>query len=122
MGIRLKILRQLFNPWFIFFVAVFFAHQWAAANDYSHWLLRSYLGDLLAIPVLLHLITVSIRLVLNNSTFRADWVMLLSLWIVVAIVFEGILPYYYARYTQDYIDLLVYALGLLLALVTVYRT
>ena len=121
MGVRLTIVKQLANGWFILFVCLYFLHQWAAVNGYSVPLLRSYFGDLLAIPILLHLITISIRFILKKPSFRADWMMLISLWLIVSIVFEGILPYYYDRYTQDFIDVFVYALGLVIALFTVYK-
>lgn len=47
--------------------------------------------------------------------------MLLSLWLLVSIVFEGILPCYYERYIKDYWDILAYGVGLVLALFTVYK-
>lgn len=121
MGVRLTILKQLANGWFLIFICLYLLHQWAAANGYSTSLLRFYFGDLLAMPIFLHLITISVRFLLNKPSFKADWVMLISLWLIVSIVFEGILPQYYDRYTQDYMDVLVYGLGLILAFFTVYK-
>lgn len=121
MGVRLKTIGQLSNGWFLLFVGLYLFHQWMAVQGYSIPFLKSYFGDLLSVPIFLHLVTVTLRIVLKQPDFKADWFMLLSLWLLVSIVFEGMLPCYYERYTKDYWDILAYGLGLVLALFTVYK-
>lgn len=117
MGVRIKIVQQLAHPWFLVFVGLYLGQLALVTQEWSIPLLRNYLGDVLAFPIILHLITVSIRLILNTPSFRADWTMLVSLWILIVIVFEGVLPPINPRYTADYWDMLAYGLGLLLAYV-----
>jgi hypothetical protein len=121
MGVRLKTIGQLSNGWFLLFVGLYLFHHWMVVQGYSIPFLKSYFGDLLSIPIFLHLVTVTLCIVLKQPDFKADWFMLLSLWLLVSIVFEGILPCYYERYTKDYWDILAYGLGLVLALFTVYK-
>ncbi len=117
MGVRIKIVQQLTHPWFLVFVGLYFGQLALVTQEWSIPLLRNYLGDVLAFPIILHLINVSIRLILNTPSFRADWTMIVSLWGLIVIVFEGVLPPINPRYTADYWDILAYGLGLLLAYV-----
>ena len=117
MGVRIKIVQQLAHPWFLVFVGLYFGQLALVTQEWSIPLLRNYLGDVLAFPIILHLINVSIRLILNTPSFRADWTMIVSLWGLIVIVFEGVLPSINPRYTADYWDILAYGLGLLLAYV-----
>ncbi len=119
MGVRISIVQQLANGWFLLFVGLYFGQLVLVAQGWSIPLLRNYLGDVLAFPILLHLIMVSVRLLLNNPSLHADWTMLVSLWVLIVVVFEGILPPINPRYTADYWDMLAYGLGLLLAVYTV---
>jgi hypothetical protein len=83
----------------------------------AHWaplptLLRSYLADVLTLPLELTLALYCMRRwYFRNPRFvlPASWIF--SSWVVMAIWFEGILPMHDARATADPFDVVAYALG-----------
>jgi ABC-type antimicrobial peptide transport system permease subunit len=115
MGVRVKIVTQFFNGWFLLFVGLYLGQLAFAVNGWSTPLLRNYLGDVVSIPIFLHLITVSMPILLKQPEFKADWIMLISLWGMVSIVFEVVLPHYYERYTSDAWDVVAYSVGTAIA-------
>lgn len=74
----------------------------------------SYLADLLCMPVLLILTTISIRWIKGWVTFLLSGKMILFTLIYLSLVFELLLPQLSARYTADPFDLVAYGVGALL--------
>ena len=77
----------------------------------SHPYMRSYLDDLLVMPILLTVALVVMRILLKNKTFELDAVMLVMAFVMISVLFEIILPNYSDRYTRGSWDVLCYAIG-----------
>lgn len=75
---------------------------------------NSYLGDLLALPVLLTLaLAAQRRLGPHSATFVFPDAWLLAAWLGVSVWFEGLLPLFSSHAVADPLDVLAYALGTL---------
>ena len=76
--------------------------------------LTSYLGDLLALPVLLTLaLAAQRRLGSHPATFVFPDAWLLTAWLGVSVWFEALLPHFSPHAVADPFDVLAYALGTL---------
>ncbi len=80
-------------------------------RGYSNAFSRNYLDDLLAMPIILYLAQILMRLVYQNKALKLDLTMHLYGFALVSIAFEWILPRYYVHLTADYWDIACYALG-----------
>ena len=102
--------RLLRNAWFWLFLGLFIGHQILERLLYIRieWL-DNYLDDLLCMPILL-----SGWLAEQYDLFgrkRLRRIEIFALWVVVSLVFEGLLPYWSPRYTADGWDVVCYGLG-----------
>lgn len=76
--------------------------------------LTSYLGDLLALPILLTVaLAAQRRLGPHPPTFVFPDTWLLAAWLGISVWFEGILPLFAPHAVADPLDVLAYALGTL---------
>lgn len=73
--------------------------------------MRSYLDDLLVLPIILPFTLSLIRLIYRNKNLLLGLPLIINAIIMFTIVFELILPLYSNEYTRDYFDLLFYSLG-----------
>ncbi|WP_295772262.1 hypothetical protein [uncultured Mucilaginibacter sp.] len=72
---------------------------------------RYYLNDLLIVP-LTALITRSVmRLIFGAKTLILTIGQVLYIVVFYSVIFELVLPFYIQRYTADYADVMMYALG-----------
>ncbi|UOQ51973.1 magnesium citrate secondary transporter [Hymenobacter cellulosivorans] len=77
-------------------------------------LLRAYLSDLLAMPVILTLaLVVQRRWVHRRTSFILPDSWLLGAWLYISVWFELLLPLLSARHTGDFFDAVAYGLGTL---------
>jgi hypothetical protein len=80
--------------------------------------LRSYIGDILALPVYLPLsFYLSYKLDLVVPSFRLNHLHILGAVLLFSLIFEGILPMIDESTTGDPLDILAYSLGGLLVYV-----
>lgn len=73
--------------------------------------MRSYLDDLLVLPIILPFTLSLLRLIFRNEKLLLGLPLIITAIIMFTIVFELILPLYSNEYTRDYFDLLFYSLG-----------
>lgn len=73
--------------------------------------MRSYLDDLLVLPIILPFTLSLLRLIYRNKNLLLGSSLIINAIIMFTIVFELILPHYSSEYTRDYFDLLFYSLG-----------
>jgi hypothetical protein len=107
-------LKPLAHPFFLvsFLLALF--HYFLQQEQLSFRIFTSYLDDLLVMPIVLPVCTCLIRILFNKPDFRLPTFYLFSALVVVAVVFEWILPAQASVYTADWVDVPVYAVGTLL--------
>jgi len=111
MGGYLKYFEALKNPLFLIASILFFLNQWLESADFSHFLMRRYLDDLLVVPVILPIAETLMRVVYRNEKLKLDLGMIITTVVLLAILFELILPMYSLTYTSDVYDVLCYAVG-----------
>lgn len=92
-------------------VLIFLVHKFTELNNWSHWLLRSYLDDLLLAPLVLPVVLVLMRLIFQNKNLKIDTIMLVGFVVLFSITFELMLPQYSEKYTSDPIDIICYIVG-----------
>ncbi|MFN3917976.1 MAG: hypothetical protein ACK4K0_09555 [Flavobacteriales bacterium] len=107
-------LKPLTHPFFAVSFLLALLHYLLQQEQLSLRIFTSYLDDLLAMPVILPICTSLIRLFFDKPDFKLPVFYLVSTLVVMAVVFEWILPDYSTRYTADWIDVPVYAVGTLL--------
>lgn len=71
-------------------------------------IINNYLNDFLIIPVLLFICLLFLRWSRNESNFRFKIGIILYVCLMYSILFEFIFPNYLARYTKDYLDIILY--------------
>jgi len=111
MGGSISLLTRAKLNTFLFFAFVFAANYLAQYFDVSNNFSRSYLDDLLALPVILYLTQLVLRMLYRFKDFKLDKTMIISGFLLVSITFEFVLPNYYNCHTKDYYDILCYAFG-----------
>ncbi|PQJ78634.1 hypothetical protein BTO18_05280 [Polaribacter porphyrae] len=79
-----------------------------------HYLINNYVNDFLIIPIVLFICLLFLRWSRNNKNFTLSLPIVIYLCIMYSILFEFIFPNFLARYTKDYIDVLLYFAGGLL--------
>ena len=75
------------------------------------WLIKDYAGDLLSVPVVLTPTLFILRIFKRDKNLLLSKTMILFAFAYFVVLFEFILPSYSSRYTQDYMDIAMYAIG-----------
>ena len=104
--------KPLFSKCFWIPACLFIFNQIIEKLNWSHWLLRSYLDDILVLLVILPVVEVVMRLVTRNKALKLDIPMVLTAFLMLVIIFEWVLPNLSNRYTSDLWDILCYAIGM----------
>jgi hypothetical protein len=99
------------SPLFWVLAALYVGHRLQAWQQVSRpdWL-RFYLDDFLCLPLVLT-VTLFLMRFLYGPQVRLSRYHVLFVVVYVAGVFEGFLPYFMPRYTQDLLDVGLYAAG-----------
>ncbi|WP_439130622.1 hypothetical protein [Polaribacter sp.] len=69
------------------------------------------MNDFLIIPIVLFICLVVFIKTRNNPKFALSLPIILYVCVMYSVLFELILPNYLARYTKDYIDIILYFAG-----------
>ncbi|QOD62207.1 hypothetical protein H9I45_07130 [Polaribacter haliotis] len=72
---------------------------------------RFYVNDFLIIPIVLFLCLQVLKQTKNNPNYKIPFLIILYLCFLYSLLFEFVFPNYLARYTKDYIDILLYFAG-----------
>jgi hypothetical protein len=109
----MEIPRNLRHPIFILSCVLFLSHQLIQKGFDVHIpFVHSYLDDLLVMPVILTLILVERRKFYGwGEDFIFSAPVTASLVLVFSLIFELIFPYFSAKFTFDWWDFVVYAIG-----------
>lgn len=75
------------------------------------WYVNDYLNDLLLMPLVLGLLSFTIRYLKNDSSFQFSLSFIIGLALYYSLYFEYYLPEVNPRYTGDWIDILLYFFG-----------
>ncbi|WP_439127689.1 hypothetical protein [Polaribacter sp.] len=97
------VLFSLFLGTFIYFSSYF--------NLQLPSIIRFYLNDFLIIPIVLYFSLWVLKQTKNNPNYKIPLAIILYLCFLYSILFEFVFPNYLARYTKDYIDILLYFAG-----------
>ena len=73
--------------------------------------IRFYAADLLCMPLVLIVILALLRFLYKNDNFKIPLSAIISLTAYYALFFEWLLPKISQRYTADWLDVLMYAIG-----------
>ncbi|MHB0753906.1 hypothetical protein [Polaribacter sp. M15] len=73
--------------------------------------INNYLNDFLIIPIVLYLSLYFLRWSRNNPNFTLKMSIILYICCMYGVLFEFVFPNYLARYTKDYIDIILYFAG-----------
>jgi hypothetical protein len=74
-------------------------------------IINNYLNDFLIIPIVLFVCLLVLRKVRNNLKLTLNLPVILYVCLLYSILFEFVFPKYLARYTKDYIDIILYFAG-----------
>jgi len=74
-------------------------------------IINNYLNDFLIIPIVLFSCLSVLRITRNNKSFVLSLPIILYVCFMYSILFEFVFPNYLARYTKDYIDMMLYFAG-----------
>ena len=105
-------MKTLLNPWFIVGCATWLIVIVLRKTGHPLPYLNGYLTDAFAIPVIANLGLWFQRVIIYKSNYYV-----LSMWhvvfivVYVSLVFEGLLPWLSAKYTADWIDVVLYIVG-----------
>jgi hypothetical protein len=105
-------MKTLLNPWFLAGCAIWLIVIVLRKTGHPLPYLNGYLTDAFAIPVIANLGLWFQRVFIYKSNYYV-----LSIWhvvfivVYVSVVFEGLLPWLSAKYTADWIDVLLYCVG-----------
>lgn len=77
-----------------------------------HWI-HFYAADLFCMPLVLIIVLALLRYFYKNNRFKIPWFAIVSLTVYYALFFEWLLPKISTRYTADWLDVLMYAIGAL---------
>lgn len=73
--------------------------------------IRFYVNDFLIIPIVLFVCLQVLKWSKNDKNYKISLPIILYLCLLYSILFEFIFPNYLARYTKDYLDILLYFAG-----------
>ena len=71
-------------------------------------IIRHYANDFLIIPIVLYISLQVLKWSKNNKKYTLSLPIILYLCLLYSIFFEFIIPNYLARYTKDYLDIILY--------------
>lgn len=74
-------------------------------------IINNYVNDFLIIPIVLTICLFILRKTKNNQKYKIPLPVILYLCFLYSVLFEFIFPNYLARYTKDYLDVLLYFAG-----------
>jgi hypothetical protein len=74
-------------------------------------IINNYVNDFLIIPIVLFLCSLFLKWSRNDKNFTLSLPIILYVCFMYSILFEFVLPNYLARYTKDYIDIILYFAG-----------
>lgn len=74
-------------------------------------IIRFYVNDFLIMPIVLYACLLILQKTKNNKNYKISVPIILYLCFLYSLLFEFIFPNYLARYTKDYIDILLYFAG-----------
>lgn len=75
------------------------------------YIINNYVNDFLIIPIVLTICLFVLIRTRNNKNYKISLSIILYLCFLYSVLFEFIFPNYLARYTKDYIDILLYFAG-----------
>ena len=78
---------------------------------YLPWYVNDYLNDLLCMPLVLGLLSSTVRYLKQDSSFKFSRSFIVGQVLYYSVYFECYLPEADSRYTADWIDILLYFLG-----------
>ncbi len=105
-------MKTLLNPWFILGCLTWVVIYASREFGYPLPFVNGYIDDLFAIPVIANLTLCLMRVAIIRSNYyvlSASKVVFVVVY--VSLVFEVILPLLSKRYTRDWLDALLYAIG-----------
>ena len=73
--------------------------------------INNYTNDFLIVPIVLFMCLLFLRWSRNNKNFTLSLPIVLYVCLLYSILFEFVFPEYLARYTKDYIDIILYFTG-----------
>lgn len=77
-------------------------------------LINNYFNDLICMPFVLKICQYTVRIVKSDSKLTLPTSLQVVVTLIFSIYFEFILPIYNPRYTSDWVDVIMYFLGLLI--------
>ena len=90
----------------------FVANQIGMFDFLNSSFVSSYLNDLLALPIILHLAIIPMKyIVYKNDEHTLGITNIIITFIAVSVVFEWLLPAQNKQYIADYLDVVCYATG-----------
>lgn len=105
-------LRRKSDILFILCLLIFLIHQFVERIlKVEVALLDNYLDPLLAMPVILHLITLERRILTRNQGYRMPWVHIVLYFIIVSVIVEIVFPMFNPKLIGDPMDVVLYAIG-----------
>lgn len=90
------------------FVLGIIIYTFQSFNLYLPKIINNYLNDFLIIPILLFICLLFLRWSRNEPNFRFNFGIILYICLMYSILFEFVFPNYLARYTKDYVDIILY--------------
>lgn len=97
---------------FIFCLTVFLVHQFLErVARIEIPILDNYLDPLLAMPVILHLVTLERRFLTKNPTYKLPLLHIILYVVVITIFAEVIFPRVNPKLVGDPVDVLMYVIG-----------
>jgi hypothetical protein len=90
---------------------LFWSHQVLEKLNLSSAFMRSYLDDLLVVPIVLPFVLAILRLLYYQKIAFLNLFMIVSFVLLLSIFFEYILPQRSALYTADSWDIVCYMIG-----------
>lgn len=106
-----KSIQPIWNNFYGIVIVLFIVHHLLEHFEWSHWLFRAYLDDILVLPIILPPTLVLLRFFFKNEKLVLGIPLIVTAWIMLSVVFEVLLPFYSEVYTGDYLDLLFYLAG-----------
>ncbi|WP_397447468.1 hypothetical protein [Polaribacter sp. R77954] len=80
-------------------------------NIYLPKIINNYVNDFLIIPIVLFLCLLFLKWSRNDKNFALSLPIILYVCFMYSILFEFVFPEYLARYTKDYMDIILYFAG-----------
>lgn len=100
-----------FQPLFWALTTVYLGHWvWRWLELARPWWVRHYLDDLLCIPLVLT-VTLFILRFFYGPQLRLSWYQVAFTVLYFSLAFEVVFPKFMARYTADWVDAALYAVG-----------